>query len=121
MYLFFFFFSPSECNLVVPECSSISPTMSRNDLLFRPHFIFYLSLKVRYFPSHHFITYLSLFFFISSFFSIASYSETKKKKEVDLKRIADIERWADHALISCLKVSERRMEEKEEKETGEEE
>ena len=49
---------------------------------------------------------------IASFFSIASYSETKKKKEVDLKRIADIERWADHALISCLKVRERRMEER---------
>ena len=32
---FSFFFSPSECNLVVPECSSISPTMSRN-VLFRP-------------------------------------------------------------------------------------
>ena len=31
--------------------------------------------------------------------------ESKKKKEVDLKRIPDIERWADHALISCLKVT----------------
>ena len=79
----------------------------------------YLSFEVKYLTSH-FITYLPLFFMIVSFFSIASYSETKKKKEVDLKRIADIERWADHALISCLKVSERRMEEKEEKEIGKE-
>ena len=46
---------------------------------------------------------------------IASHSETKKKKEVDLKRIADIERWADHALISCLKVSWRRIGKKKER------